>query len=228
MPKLPERNRKIPDWLSKSLVQNYLETDLEFHPFCTYYFAKLEAAKRDNFPKETERVWFEEFIRRGWTKKVFVARYEALLSKQIYGKENIEISDWINAAEVFTRPEIEIITEKKIDFLIREGQRLTRYDPATLNDKDKKYIALAAARKLKTELQTERNRLIDNLIEEEKDRQKLLLAEKKAKIRNLAEQYKLSIIEKMIEREIIVVEEKGIVIKYLEHYIDLIPDDILP
>lgn len=132
----------MPEWIPKKYQGYYNDTDLEYHPFCTEMFAKLEAAKRDTFSKETMRVWFVEFIKRGWTKKMIAKRYNALLSKPIYGKDNIEFADWVNAVPVMAMDEIEGLVEQRINTIIQRG-RFLKDKEVELSEADKKAIDVA-------------------------------------------------------------------------------------
>jgi hypothetical protein len=120
-------------------------TDLTYDPFCTSLFAKLEAAKREEFPKESLRVWFLEFIRRGWTKKMLLERYDALLSTKIFGIQKLEIADFINAVPVYAQDEVNIMVNRKVDDLIQKGNYLKDKE-YVLTEDEKKTIELAVAK----------------------------------------------------------------------------------
>src|SRR5690554_2845594 len=97
----------MPDWVPSELIGNWNDTDIDYR-FCMDLFAKLEAAKRDNFPKETMRIWFIEFLKRGWNKRMVIERYEALLGTKIYGTEKIDFADWVNAVPVYAQDEVNL------------------------------------------------------------------------------------------------------------------------
>jgi hypothetical protein len=132
------------EWLLQEYQNNYYETDLIYDPYCTSLFARLEAAKREEFPKETLRIWFMEFIRRGWTRKTVKERYEALISTKIFGIQKLEIADWINALPVFTQDEVNQMVQRRVDYLIQRGNFLKDKD-YILTEDDKKAIELAVA-----------------------------------------------------------------------------------
>lgn len=137
-------NRKMPDWLPKKLQSAYNETDLEYTNFCLKIFGDLEAAKRDKFPKETLRIWFIEFVKRGWTKAIVEKRYEALLGKPIFGKENLEFADWVNAVPVMAMDEVSLIVKRRIDAIISRGKYL-KDKKVELSEEDKKSVEAAVA-----------------------------------------------------------------------------------
>lgn len=160
----PSRNLEIPEWLPPDLFNNFNETDLEFHPFCTELFAKLEAAKRENFPKETMRVWFIEFVRRGWTKKMVLERYNALLTTKIYGVEKLDFADWANVVETFAKDEMQLLVKQQIESMLQRGRYLlaNKEKVIQLTDENKKSIDVALAKEIEFELRNEKYRIIDD------------------------------------------------------------------
>ena len=155
-------NRKRPDWLPAELQGRYNETDLEYDPYCLRIFQNLEAAKRENFPRETMRIWFMEFIKRGWTKKMVLARYNALIAKPIFGKENLEFSDWVSAVPVYAEDEINILVNRKVESIIARGNYL-KNKQVELTEEDKKAVETAVAMDIAFNYSTTKLDLIENL-----------------------------------------------------------------
>lgn len=148
---MPRLKKEIPDWLPSDLSEKYNDTDLDYS-YCLLKFAELQAAKRDTIPKETMRVWFNEFIRRRWTKKMFDERFRAVLCSEMFGA--VTINNWLNAVEVYAMDEVRIMIKRKVDFLIERGKML-KNKKIELTDEDKKAVDLAIAKEIEFEKQRE-------------------------------------------------------------------------
>lgn len=75
--------------------------------------ARIEAARQENYSKETLSVWFDEMVRRKWTVQYFEERYNAVLnSKTIYG--GLKFNDFIDASALFTKTEMIAFSQKYI------------------------------------------------------------------------------------------------------------------
>jgi hypothetical protein len=157
------KKKSLHEWFptNSEWSKQFNETDLEYHPFCTGIFANLEAAKREKFPKETMRVWFIEFVKRGWTKKMLLKRYEALLAKPIFGKENLEFADWVNAVPVYAEDEMSSIVNRRVDAIIQKGQFL-KDKKVKLTAEDKQAIEAAIAMEIAFKYSNNRYELLDN------------------------------------------------------------------
>jgi hypothetical protein len=117
------------------------------YEFCISLFIRLEAAKREKFPPDTIRIWFVEFIRRGWTKKMLQARYDNLLGTKIFGKENIEFADWVNAVPVMAIDEVNKLVKDKINATITRG-RFLKDKKIELTEEEKKEVDFVVAREI--------------------------------------------------------------------------------
>lgn len=142
------QNRETPAWFPIEYQGNYNKTDLEYNPFCLKLFGQLEAAKRERFSPETMRQWFIEFVKRGWTKKMVMTRYNALLAKPIFGVEKLEIADWINAVQVYAEDEVNLKIDNKINNMINRGKYLKSNPDIELTEDDKKCLELELAQDL--------------------------------------------------------------------------------
>lgn len=156
----PQLNRPSPDWLPVEITEKYNGTDLTYE-FCLRLFGQLEAGKREKFSPETMRQWFIEFIRRGWTKKMLQERYDALLATKIYGVEKLEISDWINAKEVYAIDEVNLMIKQRIDKQIAYGNFL-RHTNVELSEEEKKCIDLWAAKDAEMDYNRRKAELMDD------------------------------------------------------------------
>ena len=90
---------KPPEWLNYDLEDKWGKTNLHYQ----YYLGKiaeLEAARRDKIPPETIRIWYMDFLRRGWNQSMFDHRFNAVKGMRTYGP--LALTDWINAEVVTT------------------------------------------------------------------------------------------------------------------------------
>jgi len=229
----------MPDWVPSELIGNWNDTDIDYR-FCMDLFAKLEAAKRDNFPKETMRIWFIEFLKRGWNKRMVIERYEALLGTKIYGTEKIDFADWVNAVPVYAQDEVNLMVERKINARIQKGMVFLNkilpkinklFQPAIeLSEEDKKNIAIAALEKVKSECEAERFRMIDDEIEKQKKHHREVILVKREKIKSYSQETKRNLLERLIADGILKIGneyEYTLALSYLEFYAEQIPEDYL-
>jgi len=84
--------------------------------------AYLEAARQENFSKETLIVWFTEMRRRGWDNDSFRKRIFAVLTNKPYGATKFD--EFINAEEIFTTEEINMFVNKRINQRRKEFEML--------------------------------------------------------------------------------------------------------
>lgn len=145
-------NRKAPEWLPSELNESYNKTDIDYE-FCVKLFFQLEASKRERIPTETARQWFIEFIRKGWTKKMLQARYDALLDTKIFGVDKLDFSDWVNAVPVRAMDEVNLMIKDRIESLIARGKYLKDKN-FELSEDDKKAIDLAVAKEIEFKYQS--------------------------------------------------------------------------
>jgi len=96
---------------------------------------------------ETARMWFIEFVRRGWTKKMLSERYKALMATKIFGIEKLEIADWINAVQVYAIDEVNLMIKQRIDNMIAKGNYL-KDKKIELTEEEKKAVDLAIAKEI--------------------------------------------------------------------------------
>jgi len=154
------REEKCPTWFPAQFNNEWNRTDLTFE-FCIKLFGQLEAVKRENLPKETARQWFIEFVRRGWTKKMLMIRYDALLSTKIFGIEKLDFADWVKAVPVMAMDEVNLLVKQKIDALIRRGNYL-RNQKVELTDEEKESVEAAVAMDIAFQYSNSKLDLIDN------------------------------------------------------------------
>ena len=126
--------KEIPEWFPEDLTEDYQQSDFAYD----YFLLRLDemaAAKRDTIPIETRRVWFIEFVKRGWTKYIFDMQFDALMETEISGHA-IRIDDWLRAMKkTIQTPD----TYKRIPELTAEEKKNTASIlRATINQIDAK------------------------------------------------------------------------------------------
>jgi len=164
------REEKCPTWFPVQFNDEWNKTDLTFE-FCIKLFAQLEAVKRENFPKETARQWFIEFVRRGWTKKMLQRRYDALMSTKIYGIEKLEMADWVNAIPVMAMDEVNLLVKQRIDTAIANGKFLKdRVLECSYTDEQKEKISLYEADLIKRKFEREQLEANEDWVRQERIR----------------------------------------------------------
>ena len=140
------RKEKAPQWFPVQYDDKWNKSDLTFE-FCVKLFMNVEAAKREKIPQETARVWFIEFIKRGWNKAMLMERYNALLSTKIYGIEKLEFADWVNAVQVYAVDEVNNMVKNKIESIIAKGKYL-KDKKIELTAEEKQAVDLAVAKEI--------------------------------------------------------------------------------
>lgn len=75
--------------------------------------AYLEAAKQENFSRETIEVWYNEFCRMGWTEEDFRRAVMSVLKNPTYGK--IKFDDFLHSEDLFTMEYVRLYTDKMIE-----------------------------------------------------------------------------------------------------------------
>lgn len=162
------QKEKAPTWLPVKYNDNWNKTDLTWE-YCIKLFMNLEAGKREKIPQETARVWFIEFIKRGWTKKMLQTRYEALMSQKIYGIDKLDFADWVNAVPVYGQDEVWILVRNEIDKKIQRGNFL-KNQKIELTEDDKKAVELALTKEIELGYYRDKSEAIETYQQERKRR----------------------------------------------------------
>ncbi len=223
------KNEKVPEWLPIQFADNYEKTDLTYK-FCLKIFGQLQAAKRENFPPETMRQWFIEFIKRGWNKAMVQKRYDALLGTKIFGVDKLDIADWVNAVSVYGEDEMNVLLDRRIENMINKG-RMLKNQKIELTELEKKSIELALAKEIQLELNNQRYEAMENYKNELREIYYKSLNKKKQLILDMNLEKKVKLLDKLYELGIIKGEAKGFeyqtFLHHLELYADLIPNNLL-
>jgi hypothetical protein len=153
--------------------------------------AYLEAARQENFSKETLIVWFTEMRRRGWDNDSFRKRILSVLTNKPFGATKFD--EFINAEEIFTREEINLFVNKKINQRKEEYELLAK---KVLNEEE-----LAKKGLIEVQWWWE-NRLKDQL-EKHVERIESKCKKLRAQFYKLSEQGKIDLWSKAVEKGIV-------------------------
>lgn len=144
---------------------NYLNSNLDWDYYLKH-IKFLEAAKRDEFPKETIESWFIEMMRRCWTRKTFDTQFSAVMSATKYGKISFDI--WVKSKVMYTEAEINaqanrLLNERlaKAEKAIRNGWQLTAKDEKIIELYAKEHTAKIIYEKKQAEYERRLNELIE-------------------------------------------------------------------
>lgn len=128
--------------------------------------AELEVKKRDSIPEETIHAWFNDFISRGWTKTIFDKQFQIVLDNRSFG--SVKIDEFFQNIKPYTQEEINLITEEKINSLIRQGEMLLSGKEIEVEldiEINPKLLKLAIAKRIKTYYRDEQSYLTDQIID---------------------------------------------------------------
>lgn len=101
----------------------YYRGDLEFS-FYLAEIARLQALRRDNIPRETLVVWYQEILKLGWNKEAFLERVEAVKRVKIY--KAIDFTHFLEAEKLYTEMELNKIVQDRIDAIVRKGIKIIK------------------------------------------------------------------------------------------------------
>lgn len=109
-------------------------------------------------------------------------RYEALLSKQIYGVERLDFADWVNAVPVYGLDEVNLMVDRKIESILQRGKFLRNKEIA-LTDDDKKFIECSILKEEENKIFHERLLFADEYMKQYRDEILPLIEEPREKYR---------------------------------------------
>lgn len=135
------------------------------------HILQLQALRRDNIPKETLWSWYREFLRLGWQKKDFDKAIERVKGAKIYGA--IDFYQFLDAEKTFTETEVELMLKRRIEQIIRNGERLidehnlevTINGELKYNENELKAIRTAIMRRVMVYVGRERELFVSELYE---------------------------------------------------------------
>lgn len=162
------RTDKAPTWFPVQYERKFHETDLTFE-YCIKLYMNIEAGKREKIPQETGRIWFIEFVKRGWTKRMLQTRYEALISTKIFGVEKLDFADWVNAVPVMGMDEVNLLVKQRIDAIIQRGKYLKDKE-VVLTEADKQAVDLVLAKEMELGYYNKKNEALETYQQERKRR----------------------------------------------------------
>lgn len=188
----------------------YTQTDLEFSYVCIKC-AELIIEKNCQISNDQMVFWYRDFLKEGWTKKIFDERFEVIKRVEKFGN-GLDYHHWTKAERMYREDEVRFKVETAIRNRLTRGASLLAQIEAQglemkqlkLTDEDKKCIALQAIKEVDLEIAFERERRA----EEYKHSVKTVAHEKtKARrrwLKELPDEKKRELIELLIKNELLI------------------------
>ncbi|KKP74707.1 MAG: hypothetical protein UR73_C0037G0016 [candidate division WS6 bacterium GW2011_GWF1_35_23] len=174
------KHEKMPAIIHGSeLTEAYNRTDLEA-AYVLFKCKELKVLKDIQLEDQRIFAFYIEFIHMGWTKKIFDQRFEAVKRAKLYGTV-LDFSTWMESEITYNESDFELEVDRRINSLIQKGERLSRMD-IELTDEEKKYVQMAAAKKIEYELKVKRIEIMEKAIESLREKYLKTLKGKKLKI----------------------------------------------
>lgn len=133
-----------PICINRDLQQYYDNTDLSMQ----YVFDKCKTLKPlKGIDVNTQQVefWYVEFIKMGWTKKIFDKQFEAIKRAMLYNR--IDLENWITTERMYNEYDLNRNLDNRINNLIQIGNFL-KGKTAELTEEEKTAIDLAEAKEI--------------------------------------------------------------------------------
>ena len=187
--------------------------------------SEVESAKRDSIPKETQRVWFIEAVRRNWDKRTLDLRCVAILSSKVFGA--VQFNDLLEAEEVYTKDEIRNEAERIINYQINTVKNFRGFKTELTPD-EMKSVHLMAYKEIQLEMKINQSDLVEKAIEKEKERIRMELSKKREHLNKLSLEEKTKLVNELEKRSIITGGfESNVILHNIGEYCNLIPDDLV-
>lgn len=136
-----------PYFINSELLPYYEQTDLEL--FYVFDCCKsLKPLKGIDVNSQQVEFWYKEFIRMGWTKKIFDKQFEAIKRAALFNR--IDLENWLKTEMMYNEYDLQLMIRTVINNKINEGKILqSRLDKNPsysdqLSDDDKDKIDLMA------------------------------------------------------------------------------------
>jgi len=164
------------------LVGIYENTDLEF----TYVYAqckRLKLLKDIDLSLQRIEAFYIEFLHMGWNKKIFDNRFNVVKRAKLYGTV-FDLNTWLESEITYNESDFELEVDRRINSLIQKGERLSRMD-IELTEEEKKYVQMAASKKIEYELNNRRIEVMEKAIKDLRETYIESLNEKKRRVAEL-------------------------------------------
>jgi len=102
----------------------------------------LKPLKGIDVNQQQVEFWYKEFIRMGWTKQIFMKRFEAIKRAVLYNR--IDLENWMNSEILYSEDDFNVAVKRKIDTMIQRGNFL-KDKKVELTDEEKKCVDLWAS-----------------------------------------------------------------------------------
>jgi hypothetical protein len=176
--------------------------------------------------------WYEDMLKLGWTKEVFLKRIEAVQRQEIFNR--IGWDTWLRADTImYEEHEMRRIVDSKVNMLIQRGQELKRLYEAgyALTDEEKKYVELAAYKEFEFQLMSARSQVLDEAKDILKRQLNEKLKAKQKRLLTLTQEHKEDIVNECKALGIFKDADSKIqfetYVKYINVFADLIPDNLI-
>lgn len=221
--------KKCPTWLPEDLESTYNRTDLTWE-YAEDRFREISIAKQVPISVATMAAWFTEFMRRKWTKKIFDGQVAIVREAMVFNR--IDLADWLKSERMFPEFELNLHVEEAIKKKLHDGQYYSEMiiKGIKLDPKQEAQAHLYAAEQLKQEFLREVSIAFEKLQDEIVEAGRKKAKEKKTLIKRMTTIERGRLLDKIIELGLITVksrEEYGGIVKYLESYHSLIPDELI-
>jgi len=204
------------------LLPYYEATDLEL--FFVFDCCKtLKPLKGIDVNQQQVEFWYKEFIRMGWTKQIFMKRFEAIKRAVLYNR--IDLENWMNSEILYSEDDFNVAVKRKIDTMIQRGNYL-KDKVIELSEEDKKAVELAEIKKIEFELKNRRYELMESAADEVRKKYYETLSVKKKKIMDMDLKQKMKLTDSLFDSGKIQGSKNGfeyqVVLHHLEDYSDLL------
>ena len=133
-----------PTFIKAELQSAYDSTDLELMHVLECC-KSLKPLKGIDINSQQIEFWYKEFLKLGWTKKIFDKQYEAIKRATLYNR--IDIENWFNTPIMYNENDFELEIDRRIERIIQKGNFL-KDKKIELSEEDKKAIDAAMAKEV--------------------------------------------------------------------------------
>ncbi|OGU55419.1 MAG: hypothetical protein A2V66_16705 [Ignavibacteria bacterium RBG_13_36_8] len=174
-----------------------------------YVFLKcqeLKVLKGKIIDEDTIMFWYREFLKDGWDKKAFDKHFEVIKRKEV--KNNmLDYGDWVNTEIIYSEFELQVHIKRKIESMIREGNKLTEMlkkgEIIKLDDTELEKILVSAVMEVKQELAYQRDIEIERIKDERKKEERKNISELQKRLRELATEERIKVLNILLDNNIL-------------------------
>lgn len=215
-----------PKIIKGEFVELYNQTDLEF--VYVYDCCKaLKPLKGIDVNAQQVEFWYKEFLRMGWKKRDFDKQFEAVKRAKLFNR--LDLENWTESEIMYNEIDLNVILDRRIDKIIREGRKLAR--KIELTEEEKRISELSAMNDLKYELTKRRYELMEQMKIDLREEYLKNLNGKKKILASMNMGKRIDLLRLLIKDDILPMKEESIeasaFIYHLEEWADKVPDKYL-